>query len=79
MQKRECQCNWLTEELLRKTYHYDDWVTRSQLPLDEKEALERFILDSNDHIRNYFAVIMRPDGHLESVTKDAILLKGRKT
>src|SRR5206468_7582186 len=32
-------------EFFRKTHFYDDWTLRSQLPANEKAALERFILD----------------------------------
>ena len=61
-----------------KTHHYDDWTARAQLPLHEKAALEKFILESSPHIQEYFAVVQRSDGHLESFTNDFILLKGRK-
>ncbi|MBV9707658.1 MAG: hypothetical protein JO125_09655, partial [Chloroflexi bacterium] len=51
---------------------------RSQLPLDEKLALEHFILESSLHIQRYFEVTRRADGRLDSFTNDFILLKGRK-
>jgi ubiquinone/menaquinone biosynthesis C-methylase UbiE len=66
------------KEFFRKTHHYDDWTTRSQLPANEKASLEQFILSSDSHVRRYFEVIVRPDTHLESFTNDFILLKGRK-
>lgn len=65
-------------EYLRKLFEYDDWTTRAQLSTDEKDALERFILESDGSIHHHFAIKMRPDGHLESFTGDKILLKGRK-
>jgi len=65
-------------EFLRTKLDYDDWTTRAQLPLQEKLALERFILESNQHIQHYFEVTRRADGHLESFSTDFILLKGRK-
>ncbi len=67
------------EEFFRKTFQYDDWTARSQLPTNEKASLERFIVESNAHIRNYFDVSLRSDGHLDSFTIDSILLKGRKS
>lgn len=66
------------QEFFRKTHHYDDWTTRSQLPLNEKVALEQFILSSDSHIQTYFEVVVGPDTHLDSFTNDFILLKGRK-
>ena len=66
-------------EFFRKTHHYDDWTLRSQLPVHEKAALERFILESSPRIQNYFEVSRRVDGHLDSFTNDFILLKGRKS
>jgi len=66
-------------EFFRKTHHYDDWTLRSQLPANEKAALERFILESSPRIQNYFEVSRRTDGHLDSFTNDFILLKGRKS
>jgi ubiquinone/menaquinone biosynthesis C-methylase UbiE len=66
-------------EFFRKAHQYDDWTARSQLPLDEKAQLEQFILTSSPRIQQYFEVITRADGHLESFTNDFILLKGRKS
>ena len=65
-------------EYLRKVFDYDDWTARALLSADEKGALERYILDSNDSIQRHFAIKVRSDGHLESFTGDKILLKGRK-
>jgi len=65
-------------EFFRKTHHYDDWTLRSQLPINEKVNLERFILESSPSIQSYFEVVRRADGSLESFTNDFILLKGRK-
>lgn len=66
------------QEFFRKAHHYDDWTARAQLPANEKVALEKFILESSPHIQEYFEVVRRPDGHLESFANDFILLKGRK-
>jgi ubiquinone/menaquinone biosynthesis C-methylase UbiE len=65
-------------EFFRKAHQYDDWTTRSQLPLDEKAKLEQFILTSSPRIQSYFEVVRKADEHLESFTNDFILLKGRK-
>ncbi len=66
------------QEIFRRTHYYDDWTARSQMATSEKARLEQFILSSDEHIRRYFAVSVRADGHLESFTSDYILLKGRK-
>ncbi|GAC1378992.1 MAG: class I SAM-dependent methyltransferase [Ktedonobacteraceae bacterium] len=66
-------------EFFRKTHQYDDWTLRAQLPLNEKTALEQFILESKLHIQDYFEVLQYADGHLKSFTNDFILLKGRKS
>ncbi|GAC1393687.1 MAG: class I SAM-dependent methyltransferase [Ktedonobacteraceae bacterium] len=66
------------EQVFRRALYYDDWTKRSQLPASEKASLERFIVESNTHTREYFAVSQRADGHLDSISNDYILLKGRK-
>jgi ubiquinone/menaquinone biosynthesis C-methylase UbiE len=66
------------EEHSRKTFHYDDWTARAQLPLAEKAELEQFIMQSNASIQSHFEIKTRADGHLESITAEAILLKGRR-
>ena len=66
-------------EFFRRKHEYDDWTTRSKMPVNEKAKLARFIVESDDRIRQYFEVIQRDDGSLESFTNDYILLKGRKS
>ena len=65
-------------EFFRKPHAYDDWTLRSQLPEDEKAALEQFILGSDPRIQRYFEVVRKADGHLERFSNDFILLRGRK-
>ena len=65
-------------EFFRKTHNFDDWTTRSKMASEQKAQLARFILESKPQIRDYFEVVQRPDGSLESFTNDFILLKGRK-
>ncbi|HLX59275.1 MAG TPA: methyltransferase domain-containing protein [Ktedonobacteraceae bacterium] len=64
-------------EFFRKSHEYIDWTARAQLPDNEKAQLERFILESDEHIQRYFEVKRTSDGHLESFSNDFILLKGR--
>lgn len=66
------------EELFRRPLHYDDWTKRSQMPVNEKAALEQFIVGQDEQTRTYFDVVQRADGHLESISNDYVLLKGRK-
>ena len=66
------------EELFRRGLQYDDWTKRSQLPADEKASLEHFILNSDAHTRAFFDVSLHADGHLDSISNDFVLLKGRK-
>lgn len=66
------------QELFSRTHDYDDWTARSQLAASEKADLERFILEANEDLRRYFAVITRPDGHLKQFNTEVLLLKGRK-
>jgi ubiquinone/menaquinone biosynthesis C-methylase UbiE len=65
-------------ETFRKTHQYDDWTARSELATAEKNALEAYILHSNESIQGYFEVQVDADGHLTNVTMDTLLLKGRK-
>ena len=66
------------EEIFRRGLQYDDWTKRSQLPADEKASLEHFILNSDTDTREYFDVSLHADGHLDSISNDYVLLKGRK-
>jgi ubiquinone/menaquinone biosynthesis C-methylase UbiE len=66
------------EEIFRRTHDYDDWTARAQMPGEEKEKLARVILASSATIQRYFSVTNRPDGSLESISMDYVLLKGRK-
>jgi ubiquinone/menaquinone biosynthesis C-methylase UbiE len=65
-------------EFFRKTHEYDDWTSRSQMPLDEKARLSQYILDSNKRIHTYFEIIQKPNGQLASFTNDFIFIKSRK-
>jgi ubiquinone/menaquinone biosynthesis C-methylase UbiE len=65
-------------EIFRRTHDFDDWTLRSQMLISDKEMLENYILNSTPHIRQYFDIVTREDGHLSSFTTDSILLKGRK-
>lgn len=66
------------EEVFRRGLQYDDWTKRSQLPEDDKASLEQFIVGSDANTRAYFDVSLRADGHLDSISNDYVLLKGRK-
>ena len=66
------------EEIFRRPLYYDDWTKRSQMPADEKASLEQFILGSDEHTRNYFDVTLHANGHIDSISNDYVLLKGRK-
>jgi ubiquinone/menaquinone biosynthesis C-methylase UbiE len=66
------------QEFFRKSHEYADWTARAQVPAHEKAQLQRFILESAQHIQRYFEVKSATDGQLESFTNDFILLKGRK-
>jgi len=65
-------------ETFRKTHHYDDWTSRSELAASEKAALEAYMLQSDQSIRSYFEIHADEDGHLKDFTMDTLLLKGRK-
>ncbi len=65
-------------EVFRRTHNFDDWTLRSQMLISDKEALERYILDSEQRVKQYFDVVTREDGHLASFTSESLLLKGRK-
>ncbi|HEY6540409.1 MAG TPA: hypothetical protein VIZ18_05705, partial [Ktedonobacteraceae bacterium] len=67
------------QEFFRKSHEYADWTARSQMPDNEKAQLQRFILQSDEHIQRYFEIKRTADGQLESFTNDFILLKGRKS
>ena len=66
------------QEFFRKSHDYADWTARAQVPAHEKAQLQRFILESDQHIQRYFEVKRAADGQLESFTNDFIFLIGRK-
>lgn len=66
-------------EFFRKKHEYDDWTTRSLMPVDEKAKLAQFILESNDHIQGYFEITRNQRGQLFSFANDFIFMKGRKS
>jgi len=66
------------EEIFRRPLQFDDWTKRSQMHADEKAALEQFILGSDEHTQKYFDVTLHTDGHIDSISNDYVLLKGRK-
>ncbi len=67
------------QEFFRKSHDYADWTARSQMPDSERAQLQRFMLESDEHIQRYFEIKRTADGQLESFTNDFILLKGRKS
>jgi len=65
-------------EFFRKSHEYDDWTKRALVSPEDKAQLARYMLESDERIRDYFEVKTRPDGQLLSWTNDFLLLKGRK-
>ncbi len=69
-------------EFFRNVYEYDSWTERSGMKIEEKAALETYILErteENEDLARYFEVRERDDGHLDSFVVDFIFLKGRKS
>ena len=66
------------EEVFHTPLQYDDWTKRAQLSADEKASLEQFMLSSDEHTQQYFDIMRRSDGHLDSFKHDLVLLKGQK-
>lgn len=65
-------------EFFRKAHQFDDWTTRSQMPANEKAALENYMLTSDSAIQQFFEVTQHSNGHIATFTSNFILLKGRK-
>ncbi|HTK11618.1 MAG TPA: methyltransferase domain-containing protein [Ktedonobacteraceae bacterium] len=68
-----------TQELFRRTHGYDAWTERSQMSDENRLALAKFMLNSSEQTREYFAVTRKADGHLDHFSGDYFLLKGRKS
>lgn len=66
------------QEIFRRIHQYQDWTARAQMLEEEKQELERYILNSAPGIQEYFEVTRDSDGRLKSLSMDFILLKGRK-
>jgi ubiquinone/menaquinone biosynthesis C-methylase UbiE len=67
------------QENFRRALVFDDWTARSQMSEAEKANLEAYVLNSAPHVQRHFSVETREDGHLQSITIDYIILKGRKS
>ncbi len=67
------------QEVFSRTHSFDDWTTRSQMSSVEKAELERFILESDEHLQQKLGVQRREDGHIESFVLNSLLLKGRNS
>jgi len=60
-----------------KTFYYDSWCNRMNLPEEEKEKLARYFLSTSEKIRNKFRIKM-DKSQVISFQGEAIVLKARK-
>jgi ubiquinone/menaquinone biosynthesis C-methylase UbiE len=60
-----------------KTFRFEPWCNRMNLPTEEKEKLTQFILNSTERIKDKFRVMVE-NGQIVSFQGEAIILKAVK-
>jgi ubiquinone/menaquinone biosynthesis C-methylase UbiE len=60
-----------------KTFHYEPWCNRMNLPEDEKDKLTQFILSASPKVKEKFKIIIR-DNQIISFVGEAVLLRAIK-
>jgi SAM-dependent methyltransferase len=66
-----------TEEDQRDPYEFQSWAARIRMPEAERDALERWLLDAPQHLRDYFAIV-EADGRLLSLRGTFGIIVARK-
>ncbi|GAA0379218.1 class I SAM-dependent methyltransferase [Bacillus horti] len=56
-----------------KKFKFKEWTERMQLPLDEKEALNQYMLEQSEQTKEYFKLV-EEDGSVQSFVGSSILL-----
>jgi ubiquinone/menaquinone biosynthesis C-methylase UbiE len=60
-----------------KTFHYEPWCNRMNLPEDEKDKLTQFILSASPKVKEKFKITIR-DNQIISFVGEAVLLRAIK-
>jgi ubiquinone/menaquinone biosynthesis C-methylase UbiE len=65
-----------TEPFVRR-FEFDEWTQRTRMSPDAKAALERYMLDAPERVRDAFHVTVS-DGHVEAFDDYKVLIRARK-
>ncbi|MEH7482355.1 methyltransferase domain-containing protein, partial [Neobacillus drentensis] len=57
-----------------KTFHYEPWCNRMNLPEDEKDKLTQFILSASPRVKEKFKIIIK-DNQIISFVGEAVILR----
>lgn len=60
-----------------KTFHYEPWCNRMNLPEDEKDKLTQFILSASPKVKEKFKITIR-DNQIISFVGEAVILRAIK-
>ncbi|MEH7376307.1 class I SAM-dependent methyltransferase [Neobacillus drentensis] len=60
-----------------KTFHYEPWCNRMNLPEDEKDKLTQFILSASPKVKEKFKIIIK-DNQIISFVGEAVILRAIK-
>ncbi|MFP5110456.1 class I SAM-dependent methyltransferase [Neobacillus sp. C211] len=60
-----------------KTFHYEPWCNRMNLPEDEKDKLTQFILNASPKVKEKFKITIR-DNQIISFVGEAVILRAIK-
>lgn len=66
-----------TEEDRKEPYEFGSWTARLRMPEQERDALERWLLDAAPRFRDHFAIVER-DGRVESLRGTFGIVVARK-
>jgi ubiquinone/menaquinone biosynthesis C-methylase UbiE len=60
-----------------KTFHFDPWCKRMNLPANEKNNLRQYMINSSSNVKNKFNIVFKDD-QMVSFTGESIILKAIK-
>jgi ubiquinone/menaquinone biosynthesis C-methylase UbiE len=61
-----------------RRFEYDEWTARTRMTADAKAALERYMLDAPEPVREFFHVTTTDDGHVDAFDDNKVLIRARK-
>ncbi len=72
------QMRVIKDETRRKTFEFEDWVSRTAHTEAEREAVRKYIIDAEDSIKKYFQVITNGEQIVSFETNVGLLLASKE-